>query len=100
MVQTKGFVSKCSTYSLSLPSIYSDRDSCQVTKFVYMRSTCSVALLNNPLKLELPPPPETIRVYFFVLHLICDEYGLETFGDTSLMEIFLNTDVIDVSLET
>jgi len=38
------------------------------------------------------------------LYLICAEYEFETFGSTSdqirLMAFYLNTDVIDVALET
>jgi len=47
------FVSDCSTYSLSLPSMSMDHDSNQVMKFLYMRSDWSVSVLNKGLKLEL-----------------------------------------------
>ena len=50
---TKYFVSACSTYRLSLPCMRLDHDSCQVIKFVYMRTTCSVAIESMGLKLEL-----------------------------------------------
>jgi len=48
---TNCFVSECSTYCLSLPSMGLDNDSFQVIKFVYMRSTCSVAIQNMGIKL-------------------------------------------------
>jgi len=47
------FVSECSTYSLSLPSMSMDHDSNQVMKFLFMRSDWSVSVLNKGLKLEL-----------------------------------------------
>jgi len=47
------FVSECSTYSLSLPSMSKDHDSNQVMKFLYMRSDWSLSVLNKGLKLEL-----------------------------------------------
>ena len=75
-----------------------DHDSCQVMKFVYMRTTCNVAILNMGLNLELNLMKELVFI------LICAEYEFETFGSTSdpirLMAFYLHTDVIDVGLET
>ena len=80
-----------------------DHDSCQVMKFVYMRTTCSVAILNMGLKLELNPMKQLVFI-LLCLYLICAEYEFETFGSTSdqirLMVFYLHTDVIDVGLET
>ena len=49
LVQIGVFVSECSTYSLSMPSVSMDHDSNQVMNFVYIRSDCSVAVLNKGL---------------------------------------------------
>jgi len=53
LFRNKYFVSVCSTKRLSLPCMRLDHDSCQVMKFVYMRTTCSLAIQNMGLKLEL-----------------------------------------------
>jgi len=45
-IGTNCFVSECSIYSLSLPCMRLDHDSCQVIKFVNMRTTCSVVIQN------------------------------------------------------
>jgi len=80
-----------------------DHDSNQVMKFVYIRSTRSVAVLNKGLKLEFHLL-KRLYVYSFELHFICAEYVVETFGATkdeiSLMAFHLNQNCIDVSLET
>ena len=80
-----------------------DYDSCQVMKFVYMRTTCSVAIQNMGLKLVLNLMKQQVFI-LFCLCLICAEYEFETFGSTSdqirLMAFYLHTDVINVSLET
>jgi hypothetical protein len=80
-----------------------DHDSCQVTKFVYMRMTCSVVIQIMGLKLELKLLKQLVYI-LLCLYLICAEYEFETFGSTSdqirLMAFYLHTDVIDVSLET
>ena len=80
-----------------------DHDSCQVMKFVYMRTTCSVAIQNMGLKLELNLMKQLVFI-LLCLYLICAEYEFETFGSTSdqirLMAFYLHTDVIDVGLET
>jgi len=72
-------------------------------KFVYMRTTCSVAILSMGLKLEL----KLLKQLVFILlcfYLIFAEYDFETFGATSdeirLMQLNQNPDVIDVSLAT
>jgi len=78
-IGTNCFVSECSTNSLSLPSMLLDHDSCQLMKFVYMRTTFSVPLLNMGLKLEL----NLLRQLVFILlclHLLCAEYEFKTFG--------------------
>jgi len=97
------FVSECSTYSLSLPCMRLDQDSGQVMKFVYMRTTCSVCILNMWLKLKLNLLKQLIFI-LLCLFLICAEYELETLGATSdeirLMALYLNPDIIDVSLKT
>jgi len=62
------FLSECSTYSLSLPCMRLDHDSGQVMKFVYMRITCSVTLLNMRLKLELNQLKQ--QVLFFCLYIL------------------------------
>jgi len=82
-VQTKCYVSECSTYSLSVPSMGLDHDSNQVMKFVYIRSICSVAVLNKGLKLDLHILKQ-LCVYSFELHFICAEYVVETFGATKM----------------
>ena len=46
LVRTKYFVFVCSTNRLSLPCMRLDHDSCQVMKFFYMRTTCSVTIQN------------------------------------------------------
>jgi len=93
----------CSTYRLSLPYMRLDHDSCQVMKFVYMRTTCSVAIQDMGLKLELNLMKQ-LAFILLCLYLICAEYEFETFGSTSdqirLMAFNLHTDVIDVGLET
>ena len=80
-----------------------DHDSCQVMKFVYMRTTCSIAIENVGLKLELNLMKQLIFI-LLCLYLICAEYDFETFGSTSdqirLMAFYLHTDDIDVNLET
>ena len=72
-------------------------------KFVYMRTTCSVAIQNTGLKLALHLMKQLVFI-LLCLYLICAEYGFETFGSTSdqirLMAFYLHTDVIDVGLET
>ena len=102
-MQTKCFVSECSTYSLSLPSMGLDYDSNQVMKFFYIRSTCSLAVLNKGLKLVLHLLKH-LCVYSLELHFICAEYVFETFVATNdeicLMVFHLNPCCIDVSLET
>jgi len=95
-------VSEYSTYSLSLPSMILDHDSIQVMKFVYMRSHCSVAVLNKGLKLELHLLKQ-LFIYSFELHFICAEYRIETFGTTNdirVMAFYLNPNCIDESLES
>ena len=80
-----------------------DLYSCQVMKFVYMRTTCSVAIQNMGLKLELNLMKQLVFI-LLCLYLTCAEYEFETFRSTSdqvrLMAFYLHTDVIDVSLET
>jgi len=80
-----------------------DHDSCQVMKFVYMRTTCSVAIQNMGLKLQLNLMKQLVFI-LLCLYLICAEYEFETFRSTSdqirLMAFYLLTDVIDVGLET
>ena len=80
-----------------------DHDSCQVMKFVYMRTTCSVAIQNKGLKLELDLLKQLVFI-LLCLYLICAEYEFETFGSTSdqirLIAFYLHIDVIDVSHET
>jgi len=97
------FVSECSAYSLSLSCMRLDHDSGQVMKFVYMRTTCSVSILNMVLTLELNLLKQLVFI-LLCLFLICAEYELETFGATSdeirLMAIYLIPDFIHVSLKT
>jgi len=96
-------VSECSTYGLYLPCMRLDHDSGQVMKFVYMRTTCSVSILNMRLKLELSLLKQQV-FSILSLYLICAEYEFETFDATSdkirLMAFYLNPDFIDVSLKT
>jgi len=47
-----------------------DHDSCQVMKFVYMRRTCSVAIQNKGLKLELNLMKQLVFI-LLCLYLIC-----------------------------
>jgi len=80
-----------------------DHDSCQVMKFVSMRTTCSAAIQNKGLKLELNLMKQLVFI-LLCLYLMCAEYEFETFGSTRdqirLMAFYLHADVIDVSLET
>jgi hypothetical protein len=80
-----------------------DHDSFQVMKFVYMRRTYNVAILNMGLKLELNLLKQLVFI-LLCLYLICGEYEFESFGSTSvhirLMAFYLHTVVIDVSHET
>jgi len=102
LVRNKYFVYVWSTYRLSLPCMLLDHDSCQMMKFLYMRSTCSVAIQNMGLKLELNLRKKLVFI-LLCLYLICAEYEIETFGSTSdqtrLMAFYLHTDVIDVILK-
>jgi len=78
-----------------------DHDSGQVMQFDYMRTTCSVSILNMRLKLELNLLKQQIFI-LLSLYLICAEYEIEAFDATSdeirLMAFYLNPDFIDVSL--
>jgi len=71
-------------------------------KFVYVRPTCSVAIQNMGLKLELNLRKQLVFI-LLGLYLICAEYEFETFDSKSdqihLMAIYLHTDVIDVILK-
>jgi len=58
-----------------------DHDSCQVMKFVYMRTTCSVAIENMGLILEMNLLMQ-LAFILLCLYLICAEYEFETFGST------------------
>ena len=97
------FVSECSTQSLSLPCMHLDHDSGQVMKFVYMRTTRSVSILNKGLKLLLNLLQQQVFI-LLSLYLICTEYDCEAFDATSdeirLMAFYLNPDFINVSLKT
>jgi len=97
------FVSECSTGSLSLPCMRLDHDSGQVMKFVYMRTTCSVSILNKWLKLELNLLKQQVFI-LLSLYIICVENEFEAFDATSdeirLMAFYLNPDIIVVSLKT
>jgi len=77
-----------------------DHDSCPEIKFVYMGTTCSVAIQNMGLKLELNLLKQLLFI-LLCLNFICAEYGFETFGSTSdqivIMAFYLHK---DVSLET
>ena len=69
-------------------------------KIVYMRTTCSVTLLNMRLKLEL----NLLKQKVFIVLLNCiAEYEFESFDAASdekrLMAFYLNPDFIDVSLK-
>ena len=81
LVRTKFFVSVCSTYRLSLPCMLLDHDSCQVMKFVYMRTTCSIAIQNMGLNLEFNLTKQLVFI-LLCLYLICAEYEFETFRST------------------
>ena len=80
-----------------------DHDSCQVMKFVYLGTTCIVAIQNMGLKLELNLMKQLVFI-LLCLYLICAEYEFETFGSSGdqirLIAFCLHTDVIDVGLET
>ena len=80
-----------------------NNDLCQVMKFVYMRTTCSVAIQNMGLKLELKLLKQLVFI-LLCLFLICAEYEFETFGSTSdqtsLVAFYLHSDFLDVNLET
>ena len=80
-----------------------DHDSGQVMKFVYMRTTCSVSILNMGLKLEVNLLKQLVLI-LLCLFLKCAEYELETFGargdEICLMAFYLNPDFIEVSLKT
>jgi len=65
-----------------------DHHWCEVMKFVYMRTTCSVATQNMRLKVELNLLKQLVFI-LFRFYIICSKYKFETFGD-----------VKDVSLET
>ena len=77
-----------------------DHDSDQVMKFLYMRKTCSVSILNMGLKLELNLLKQLVFI-LLCLFLTCAEYELDTFGATSdeicLMAFYLNPGFINVS---
>ena len=80
-----------------------DHDSGQVMKFVYMRTTCSVSILNKGLKLELNLLKQ--QVFFLLsLYLICVDNEFEAFDATRneirLMAFYLNPDSSDVGLKT
>jgi len=72
-------------------------------KFVYLRKTCSVSVLNMGLKLELKILKELVFIQL-CLFLILAEYELETFGTASeeirLIAFYRNPEFIDVSLKT
>jgi len=72
-------------------------------KFVFMRTTCSVSILNLGLKLVLNLLKQLVFI-LLCLFLICGNNELETFGATSdeirLMAFYLNPEFIDVSLKT
>ena len=59
-----------------------DHDLGQVMKFVYMRTTCSVTLLNMRLKLELNLLKQQVFIVLS-LYLICVEYEYEAFDVAS-----------------
>jgi len=80
-----------------------DHDSGQVMKFLYMRKTCSVSILNMGLKLELNLLKQLVFIVLCIF-LTCAEYELDTFGATSdeirLMVFYLNPGFINVSQKT
>ena len=86
-----------------LPCMRLDHDLGQVMKFVYMRTTCSVTLLNMRLKLELKLLKQKVFIVLS-LYLICVEYEFEAFDATSdeirLMAFYLNPNIIVISLKT
>ena len=96
-------MSECSIYNLFLPYMRLDHDSGQVMKFVYMRTTCSVSILNKGLKLELILLKQQVFI-LLPLYPICVSYEFVSFNATSddirLMPVYLNPDIIDVSLKT
>ena len=51
-------------------------------EIVYMRPTCSVAIQNMELKVELNIRKQLVFI-LLCLYLICEEYEFETFGATS-----------------
>ena len=59
-----------------------DHDLGQVMKFVYMRTTCSVSILNKGLKLELNLLKQQVFI-LLSLYLTCVEYDFEAFDATS-----------------
>jgi len=93
-VQTIVYRVWVSTYVLSLPCMRLDHDSGQVMKFVYMRTTCSVTILNMRLKLELNQLKQQVFI-LLPLYFICGS-SLEI----RLMVLYLYPDVIDISLNT
>jgi len=80
-----------------------DHDSCQVMKFIYMRTTCSVAIQNMGLKLQFNRLKQRVFILLF-LYLIYAANEFETFGprsdQISLIAFYLNAEVIDVNVET
>jgi len=80
-----------------------DNVSRQVMKLVYMRTTCSVAVLNMGLELELKLLKQPVFI-LLCLYFICDEFEFKIFEATKdeirLMSLYLNPDFIDVSIET
>ena len=100
LVQTKYFLSECSNYSLSLPCMRLDHDSCQVMKFVHMRKTWSLAVMNMGLKVEMNVLKQLVFILLCLYHTCADwvrniwRYKRwNTFNG-----FFLNADVIVVSL--
>jgi len=80
-----------------------DYDSGQVMKFVYMRTTCSVCILNMRLKLKLNLLKQQVFI-LLSLYFVCAEYEFEAFDATSdeirFMAFYVNPGFIDVSLKT
>jgi len=80
-----------------------DHDLGQVMKFVYMRTSCSVSILNKGLKLELNLLKQQVFI-LLSLYLICVEYEFKAFDATRneirLMAFYLNPDFSDVGLKT
>jgi len=72
-------------------------------KFVYMRTACSVSIMNMGLKLQVNLLKQLVFI-FLCLFLKCAEYELETFDarcdEICLMAFYINPDFIDVSLKT